>query len=114
MSQMTYGNIKRRGRHWVINCEPQVRSRLKRVFPRVPQQPSPDIDLVASPENSRELLWFLERYPMTMDADTRAALEHSAAEHVQMEQSLAQLVAGRMDIPPFELAKPAREYSTLR
>lgn len=110
MSQMTYGNIKRRGRHWVISCEPQVRSRLKRVFPRVPQQAAEDIDLVASAENSRELLWFLERYPMTMDAETRSALEHSAAEHVQMEQSLAQLVAGRMDIPPFELAKPAREY----
>lgn len=111
MSQQTYGSVQRvANRWWRVTCEPQVRSRLKRVFPRVQQQPADHIDLVASPENSRELLWFLQRYPMTMDADTSAMLEQSAAEHVQMERSLAQLVAGRMDIPPFELAKPARKY----
>ena len=110
MNQQTYGSVTLRGRHWDIRCEPQVRSRLKRVFPRVPTGASDCISLLASAENSRELQWFLQRYPMDTDQTSLRALEELSAEHVQMEQSLAQLVAGRMDIPPFELAKPAREY----
>lgn len=110
MTQQSYGTVALNGRHWRISCEPQVRSRLKRVFPRVPQGAGECIELVASAENSRELLWFLQRYPMDLAQDVRAALEARSAEHLQMEQSLAQLVAGRMDIPSFELAKPARKY----
>lgn len=110
MTQQSYGTVAFNGRHWRIRCEPQVRSRLKRVFPRVPQGAAEWIELVASAENSRELLWFLQRYPMDLAQDVHETLKARSAEHVHMEQSLAQLVAGRMDIPPFELAKPARRY----
>lgn len=110
---MSYGQIAFDGRSWHIKCEPQVRSRLKRVFPRVPQSAGEVIQLLASAENSRELLWFLQRYPMTMAADVSEHLERRAATHVQMESSLAELLAGRVTIPPFELAKPAREYQRL-
>jgi len=98
------------GRTWRIACEPQVRSRLKRVFPRVQQAAADHIDLSATPENSRELQWFLQRYPMQMDAGAALALDGLAGQHVAMEQSLADLVAGRVLIPPFDLAKPARDY----
>lgn len=110
MTTDSYGAVAFNGRTWRITCEPQVRSRLKRVFPRVAQGAASHIDLVGSPENSRELLWFLQRYPMTMEAEVQAALEHLAARHVDMEQSLAALVAGRLHLPAFELAKPPREY----
>ncbi|MCQ4271028.1 DEAD/DEAH box helicase [Pseudomonas kuykendallii] len=110
MTTDSYGQVAFNGRTWRITCEPQVRSRLKRVFPRVPQGAANHVDLVGSPENSRELLWFLQRYPMTMEAEVQAALEHLAARHVEMEQSLAALVAGRLHLPAFELAKPPREY----
>jgi superfamily II DNA or RNA helicase len=110
MTTDSYGQVAFNGRTWRITCEPQVRSRLKRVFPRVAQGAANYIDLVGSPENSRELLWFLQRYPMTMAVEVQAALEHLAARHVEMEQSLAALVAGRLHLPAFELAKPPREY----
>lgn len=70
-----YGTVAYNGRYWRISCEPQVRSRLKRVFPRVLQQAAAHIDLLGSPENSRELLWFLQRYPMEMEADAQARQE---------------------------------------
>lgn len=110
MTSMNYGSVAYNGRSWRITCEPQVRSRLKRVFPRVPQTAADHIDLLASPENSRELLWFLQRYPMTLQDDTQDCLERLAEKHHEMERSLADLVAGRTVIPPFELAKPPREY----
>lgn len=107
---MSYGQVAFDGRYWHIKCEPQVRSRLKRVFPRAPQEAADVIRLMASAENSRELLWFLQRYPMTMPPEAATALDLLASQHVQMEKSLADLLAGRQTIPPFELAKPARDY----
>ncbi|NWA11928.1 SNF2-related protein [Pseudomonas gingeri] len=107
---MTFGKIEFSGRYWYVACEPQVRSRLKRVFPRVSQRAGDIIELLASAENSRELLWFIQRYPMDMAPSVVEALAERAAEHVAMESSLAELVAGRLQLPPFELAKPPREY----
>lgn len=107
---MSYGQIAFDGRNWQIQCEPQVRARLKRVFPRIPQQAGSVQPLLASPENSRELLWFLQRYPMDMDEPSAARLAGLSDAHIDMEKSLAELVAGRLPMPGFELAKPPREY----
>lgn len=106
----TYGTVTLNGRAWRIEGEPFVRSRLKRVFPRAPQQAASFIELAATPENSRELRWFLQRYPMTIDrADL---LEQLAESHVDAEQRLADLMAGHIPPPHIELAEPARAYQT--
>ncbi len=78
-----YGVVRLDASDWVIECEPHVSSRLKRVFPRAPQHASRAIRLSASPENSRELRWFLERYPMRV-ANQRE-LDDLADRHVECE-----------------------------
>lgn len=107
---MTFGEIRFDGRSWHVKCEPHVRSRLKRVFPRMAQHAADVVQLLASPENSRELLWFLQRYPMDQQAEVINQMQALADKHVQMEASLADLVAGRAPVQAFELAKPPREY----
>ncbi len=110
--QTTYGTLlySAAGRIWRVICEPQVRARMKRVFPRVQQHAAAHIDLSATPENSRELQWFTQRYPLEMNIEAQRALQQLADEHVDMERSLAELVAGRLPVPEFALAKPPREY----
>ncbi|MCU9947547.1 DEAD/DEAH box helicase [Pseudomonas sp. PDM13] len=110
MTAKSYGAVEFNGRDWRVTCEPQVRARMKRVFARVSQAAGDHVMLLGSPENSRELLWFLERYPMDMEEDVEQALRHLATKHVEMENSLAELLAGRLPIPPFDLAKPPRDY----
>jgi SNF2 family DNA or RNA helicase len=107
---MNYGRIEHSRGTWFVWCEPQVRARLKRVFPRAPQHASDRIPLKASPENSRELKWFLDRYPMELTDESASLLDHLASEHVRMEVDLQELAAGRREIPPFALAKPPRDY----
>lgn len=106
----TYGTVKLVDGAWQISTEPQVRARLKRVFPRAPQGAASVISLKASFENTRELQWFLDRYPMDMSDAERELMSAFAARHVQIEVDLQALAAGRREIPPFELAKPPREY----
>lgn len=110
--QTTYGTLlySATGSTWRVICEPQVRARMKRVFPRVRQHAAEHIDLSATPENSRELQWFTQRYPLTMNDDAQRALQQLSDEHVDMERRLTELLAGRVQIPEFSLAKPPREY----
>lgn len=107
---MNFGQIERFGGDWHIRCAPHVRARLKRVFARAPKEAGEIVALRMTPENSRELLWFVERYPMDFGPGAETMLRDQAAKHVAMETSVADLLAGRVPIPAFELAKPAREY----
>lgn len=107
---MSYGTVTWVRPDWVIACEPHVRARMKRVFPRMQQHAGQLIELRATPENTRELQWFIERYPMQMSAADGERMARLASEHVAMEASLQDLAAGRLEVPPFDLAKPPREY----
>ena len=95
---------------WRITCEPHVRARLKRVFARAPQGAANSIDISSSPENARDLLWFLGRYPMEVDQLRR--LNDLAAEHVQMEERIQDLMALRRPPLKIDLAEPARDYQS--
>lgn len=103
-----YGAVTLRGDYWLVRCEPQVSARLKRVFARAPQQAADWIRISATPENSRDLLWFLQRYPMEVTHPD--VLEHHAQTHEQQEARLAELLARREPPPPVALAEPPREY----
>lgn len=107
----TYGTINYTERFWLVQGEPFVRARLKRVFPRVQQKAAQHICISVTPENTRELAWFIDRYPM--DVDRRDIMDRLATQHRDCETRLADLMAGH--VPPFEikLAKPAREYQAL-
>lgn len=93
---------------WQVTCEPHVRARLKRVFPRAPQHAADTISISSSAENARDVLWFLERYPM--EVDRTDLLSELAAEHVETEARIADLMAMRRPPLQVDLAKPARDY----
>ena len=93
---------------WRIACEPHVRARLRRVFPRVPQGATETIVLAATPENTRELEWFLSRYPMTVGHADH--LRDLAAQHEEQELRIADLLGDHVPPPDIELAEPPRDY----
>lgn len=111
---MIYGSVAYRSQTprglWLINCEPHVRSRLKRVFPRMPQQAAHTLLLSDTPENSRELEWFLLRYPMELSPEDRERLAGRSQAHVEAEQSIGQLLDGRLPLDEIRLALPPRDY----
>ncbi len=103
-----FGEISHNDTRWEIKCEPHVRTRLKRVFPRAPQQAAEKIFISDTPENCRDLLWFLDRYPMAVDKPDLLAAR--AREHFDTEARLADLLAARHPPHKVVLAKPPREY----
>lgn len=112
MTVSFFGTVRLERNAWKIDCEPHVRARMRRVFPRIPQSGG-FIRLLDTPENSRELLWFLGRYPMELEKTDRQHLARRAREHEDQEQRLADILASREEVLPFDLAKPPRDYQRL-
>lgn len=114
---MSFGTISKestpRGEYWAITCEPHVRNRLRRVFPQVSQSPGDTIRLTRNPENSRDLLWFTERYPMSIDRKTGKLMKTLAKDHEESETAVQALLNAISPPEDFELAIPARDYQKI-
>lgn len=107
----TFGKVYRSttGNLWTIECEPHVALRLKRVFPKV-NRSAGRIMLVATSENARDLEWFLERFPMEMSDEDRAALASTAAAHREFGETVGRILSGDYAPREFKLAIPLRGY----
>lgn len=108
---MNFGSISYAKGHWHIACEAHVRTKIKRLFPEVSQRAGEVIALSDNDENCRDLLWFLERYPMSVD--NRERLVQGADSHVEQQNQITALLERRHPPADFELAKPARDYQTV-
>jgi SNF2 family DNA or RNA helicase len=104
----TFGEVFHKNGAWRIRCEPHVRARLKRVFARAPQAAADVIVVSDTPENSRDLEWFLGRYPMTVHDEAR--LRSRSGEHRDTELRLEELLARRIPPEHIALALPPRSY----
>lgn len=108
-----FGKVALEGRTWVIETEPQVALRLKRVFERINKNQYGKITLFASPTNSRELNWFLQRYPMEMDPGDKARLQELTDDHLANEDLVGRILSGDYQAPEFELAVQPRDYQRI-
>lgn len=104
----TFGAITHEGGRWRIECEPHVRTKLRRLFPQVDQRASEVVWLSDTAENGRDLLWFIDRYPMSVSP--MKLLKRRSASHVETESLVHQLLCHVRSPDPFELALPPRDY----
>lgn len=107
---MLYGMVARERGFWTIKAEPHVRAKLKRVFPRAPQAAGDVIRISDSPENARDLEWFLQRYPMEVHGQLE--LIDAANMHRAQELRVSELLS--RSVPPalYALAEPLRTYQS--
>lgn len=110
-NEIFLGNLSRKGSAWMVACEPHVRTKLRRLFPQVSQRASEVVSLSDNPENARDLIWFMERYPMRVSDDADMAyLAKQAGKHIESELLVHQLLQHHLPPEDFDLAVPARCY----
>lgn len=96
---------------WVLyDVEPHVVMRMKRVFPRIPASGHGAFRLTDTEESSRELLWFMERFPLSVSKKDRERLEERAKAHALREEAISRVLAGKYRKRDFSLALPPRDY----
>jgi len=113
---MTYtvGSVHRNNTGvWIIKTVPQVRLRLKRIFERIDKSDHDHQFLTDTPENCRELEWFLTRYPMEMSDEARAYMRAQARAFDAQQLTIQKVLNAAIQPRPFEMALPPREYQAL-
>lgn len=103
----------RAAREWRIACEPHVMLRLKRVFEKIAKGAHGEAGLSDSIENGRDLAWFLERFPMVIDAEAREVLDARVREHEALQEILTKVLDENYEPQAFELALPPRQYQAI-
>ena len=98
-------------REWLIDCEPHVSLRLKRVFGKVNSKSQGTHHISDTPDNARDLEWFLQRYPMTVIEPIR--LQQSANAHRERTALIQALLEGITPPQQFRLQLPPRDYQRL-
>lgn len=106
----TYGTVTLKGETWVVECEPHVLLRLKRMFARAGRAHGA-VKLSATPEVSLELRWFLQRYPM--EVTPSGELDARADAHQESMALVDALLSRQVEPLAFDLAIPLREYQRL-
>lgn len=95
---------------WSIETEPHVVIKLKRLFGKIGKQSHGKIFMTYSPETCRDLQWFCDRYPHTLDNESASILRDGAARHTDTILRLEQIIDGTYKAAPFELAISPRSY----
>lgn len=95
---------------YIIECEPHVTMRLKRVFGKLGDFSQGKHRISANEDNSRDLLWFLDRYPLKMDKNHLHTLKFLSDEHRRTETFIDKFYTEKFETIIAELEKPARDY----
>ncbi len=106
----TLGTLTRVEKEWVIEAEPDVVMRAKRVFRALGGRAGKKLELTDTVETCRDLAWFLDRYPLEMKPEDHAYLLGREALHRENETLIARILAGAVKLEPIPTAIPLREY----
>jgi SNF2 family DNA or RNA helicase len=111
VSARSFGTVRLVRGGFEVEAEPHVALRFKRVFGKVAMSSRGAMRIGDTEENARDLLWFLDRYPM--EIVDRKYIERRAAQHRARLESIEDLLSGRYEPPEFELARAPRRYQRL-
>ena len=104
----TCGTITRARSSWVVEAKPHVMSDLRRLFPRAVGHGQ--ISLAHNDATCRDLVWFLQRYPMTVSDDDRSTMVARAQAKEMELESAAAIIGGDYERRSFPLAIAPRDY----
>lgn len=105
----TYGRLYLNGDgKWHIEAEPHILLRLRRVFERVSKSEFGTVTLANTPENSRDLQWFIQRYPLVVE--NASELESGARAHHERIARLEEMLDPDYHPADCALAVPLRDY----
>lgn len=98
---------------WLLKMEPAVSARAKRVFARARGNRAGEVMVANTLEVARDLLWFMERYPLkAANPESRERLITAGAKHRGQEQAIGRITAGTAPALhlPATVEKTPRDY----
>ncbi len=115
LHRRTVGTLRldRRGQTWLLEVQPHVALRAKRILARINPGRLGILTLQDGDEACADLRWFLLRYPLEISRGDRQHLDERALAHDRRAEAVARVVADDYTPPEFKLALPPREYQAV-
>ncbi len=113
--QRTYGKLylSEDKKHWMINnAEPHVCIKLKAIFTKIHTGQTQPFKFIRTDETCRELLWFIDRYPMEITEGNLSLLKKGKKGHITSINELEAILLPDYIPLPITLNEPyeARHY----
>ena len=107
----TFGTLRLEKRRWFLQVEPHVAIRAKRVFAGISRDSETGVlEIADTVPNCRDLLWFLDRFPLEVDPGRMERLKERASTQVERENIVDELLRGVGEPRTFDLTSPPRGY----
>lgn len=103
-----YGTMRLKAGAWTIECEPDIAIRLKRIFRKGDRGAPGRLLVTHNPENARDLVWVLDRYPM--EVTPRDVLFAAAQAHTDRILRVEEYLGEGYEPREFDMALPPRTY----
>lgn len=114
MAVRTYGKISLlQGKEWHIDkAEPHVCIKLKAIFTKIPKGGSQPFVFMNTDENCNDLLWFIERYPLSISDSDLEVMKKGRKKHISYINELESILLPSYKPQKVKLKKPykARKY----
>ena len=104
----TFGTLTLKNRYWILEAEPHVMMKVKRLFGKVNKRSFGKIMLSDNLENARDLDWLVQRYPLIVTPED--ALQTRADRHREKTEDIFKLLNGEYTPEDFPLKEPQRDY----
>lgn len=105
----SFGECRFEEPNWILDVEPHVAIRLRRLFRRMEGQFGV-IKVRHTDEVAKDLLWFMERYPLDVSSSDLEMLKLEAAMYDVRFEQFTGILSGEYDPREFKMALPPREY----
>lgn len=83
---------------------------MKRVFYKIDKRGHGTHSLSSTPENCRDLLWFIDRYPLDISTNDLRTLKRGAKKYDDTLKAREEILSGRYNFADIEMAIKPREY----
>lgn len=114
MAVRTYGNISLLGgKEWhITKAEPHVCIKLKAIFTKIPRGASQPFIFLNTDENCNDLLWFIDRYPLSISDSDLDVMKKGRKKHISYINELESILLPSYKPQKAKLKKPfkARNY----
>jgi SNF2 family DNA or RNA helicase len=107
---MKYGSLHLDDLKLIMRAEPHVLIRAKRIFSKADASEQGKITLSLTPDTCRDMLWFIDRYPLEMDGMVDMIVSTYAAQYHEKISRMRDFLHPDYQPPVVKLAKPARQY----
>jgi len=104
------GEVKLVENSWQVKAEPHVLMRIKAVISKINLYAHGYVKFSNTPENCRELEWFLMRYPLPMEDEARNYLASQSIQYQTHLERMDKILTGEYKPRDFAMALPPREY----